>query len=938
MLDAQSDQNVEFQALRRWIDSAQQPGLGGPSHSTPCGFIPISALNGYLRTNDRVENLLTWLFGRDWTKVIDAETVRNHHLRSFSILLLIGHGKMIEYFVKYRSLQDHQLPYQTRPKDFPHSSWDQNFFDRFYDNQWQFCPMSLEYNMDLHLEKEEILPILHKEELGRGGDAIAYKIVVDSEHNKLVPKQSSVPERRPHLFDTFVLKTYRGTDAKRRHQAERDAFVNLRYNNSSTPFIITFHGSYVDDDTYNILIEYADLGNLEDYWRTTPKPSTKAEKIKLYDRLCSITHGLATIHGGSPETSPDHPTDLGWYHDMKPANILVFSGSGTSEYDVYFKIADLSLCRFKPKASHHHQASALDLFGTRAYGAPETWRQQFSPNPIPIQVQQEVAVWSFGCILSEATVWSSFGWEDVIEYQRSRSLKVEQCLECRGEHIFHNGEKVLSTVQDMHERIRKHRQGADTIEVAILQVVDKHMLLNSKQGRCSAHDAFNHFKRIMAKEQLRLPSKTYLGEDMEERPKTPPSVPVGYIRGSVSSSRRPESTPFSMDSSIGGLGPEINEIRSNSMSSMSNVAPLLSKASGPTSTNVSTTGGNVLGASFSSKSINLQNLPEPPKPIRLSTTHTASMTMSEAQGYDYCQTGHEQDSYRETVPLGEVWSPESIRSDKNSPGKDGAVRKTAIDAEETEQKSKSESEPQRPRLSLGEGLKWKKEKKKGYLSALKDEGNMTYVHGRDHIFVIDNTESMKQYRDNVLEVVSILPYLLKTSDEDGLDLYFTQSPSRVHAKNSTRLFEAVEQKNFHGISNMQARLNHIFQGFKDDFGEKTSKTSGGWWKGPDQAKTRKPLSFYILTDGVWQPKSSARSVILELVESMIRHELPKEHVGIQFIRFGDTPQGIDCLRELDHGLGLGAKEMDIVDTTRWDGNIWKMLLGAISPWYDDDPD
>lgn len=28
---------------------------------------------------------------------------------------------------------------------------------------------------------------------------------------------------------------------------------------------------------------------------------------------------------------------------------------------------------------------------------------------------------------------------------------------------------------------------------------------------------------------------------------------------------------------------------------------------------------------------------------------------------------------------------------------------------------------------------------------------------------------------------------------------------------------------------------------------------------------------------------------------------------------------------------------DIVDHTYWDGNVWKMLLGAVNDWYDDDP-
>ena len=29
---------------------------------------------------------------------------------------------------------------------------------------------------------------------------------------------------------------------------------------------------------------------------------------------------------------------------------------------------------------------------------------------------------------------------------------------------------------------------------------------------------------------------------------------------------------------------------------------------------------------------------------------------------------------------------------------------------------------------------------------------------------------------------------------------------------------------------------------------------------------------------------------------------------------------------------------DVVDTTSADGNVWKMLLGAVNDWFDDDHD
>ena len=195
MCEIQPEQDDEVQAFHRWISSSEtrRTGIGGSSHVTQCGFIPPSAVKEYLGANRRVEDLLTSLFGREASS-IDAEVIREHYIRPLAILLVIGEGPMIKHFVQYLSLQDHRLPYRSRPEDFPFSSHS-NFFERFHNQQWQFCAADLEYNMNLHLHKEEILPITDKQEIGRGGNAVIFKISVDEEYNKLVPQRWKMPVR-----------------------------------------------------------------------------------------------------------------------------------------------------------------------------------------------------------------------------------------------------------------------------------------------------------------------------------------------------------------------------------------------------------------------------------------------------------------------------------------------------------------------------------------------------------------------------------------------------------------------------------------------------------------------------------------------------------------------------------------------------------------------
>lgn len=206
MRETHYEQDEEIQAFYHWIASSKtrRSGIGGSSHVTQCDFIPPSAVKEYLGAPRRVEDLLISIFRNEANSIIDAEVIRQHYLRPFAILLLIGKGLMIKHFVQYRSLQDHHLPYRSRTEDFPFSS-DSSFFEQFANQQWQFCAADLEYNMNLHLHKEEILPIIHKEKIGQGGNAVIFKIRVHEEYNKLVPEHWKMPVRSSHLWLEFPM-------------------------------------------------------------------------------------------------------------------------------------------------------------------------------------------------------------------------------------------------------------------------------------------------------------------------------------------------------------------------------------------------------------------------------------------------------------------------------------------------------------------------------------------------------------------------------------------------------------------------------------------------------------------------------------------------------------------------------------------------------------
>ncbi len=60
--------------------------------------------------------------------------------------------------------------------------------------------------------------------------------------------------------------------------------------------IIGFYGSYVQDGSYNVLLEYADRGTLEDYLQSTPPPTTGEDIFKFWSALFNIIQALHLIH------------------------------------------------------------------------------------------------------------------------------------------------------------------------------------------------------------------------------------------------------------------------------------------------------------------------------------------------------------------------------------------------------------------------------------------------------------------------------------------------------------------------------------------------------------------------------------------------------------------------------------------------------------------
>jgi len=102
------------------------------------------------------------------------------------------------------------------------------------------------------------------------------------------------PDIHPH---TFVLKSFENEipDGKEQYDQELNSFANILHAGND-PYIVSFFGSFKHGDTFNIILEYANEGTLEDLMQNTPPPKSPGDLYELWGALLRLLQGLTTLH------------------------------------------------------------------------------------------------------------------------------------------------------------------------------------------------------------------------------------------------------------------------------------------------------------------------------------------------------------------------------------------------------------------------------------------------------------------------------------------------------------------------------------------------------------------------------------------------------------------------------------------------------------------
>jgi hypothetical protein len=276
-----------------------------PSHSIDNGkvvkarFIPPEVVDSYFKYNSP-EPLLEAVF-QNFTpeRVTDGRRpiVTNELIPTYCkicciLAMLRGQLALLPRFVEQPYLCDARLPFNTKdaPCGFPRDTADNKFYEKFYELQWRFCPVFVSPRFGLRYPSEALLPFISIDDLKWG----VYKVEIHPSCDGLVAAQ---PRSMPSANHTYVIKTASSPRDIGNYRREVNLFRRLTIaGQKQPPGIVSCYGSFEHRQTFYLLLEYAELGTLEEYISTTEKPSGEEELVGFWKATFRIVEGLRWVH------------------------------------------------------------------------------------------------------------------------------------------------------------------------------------------------------------------------------------------------------------------------------------------------------------------------------------------------------------------------------------------------------------------------------------------------------------------------------------------------------------------------------------------------------------------------------------------------------------------------------------------------------------------
>ncbi|KAF2758206.1 hypothetical protein EJ05DRAFT_486256 [Pseudovirgaria hyperparasitica] len=574
-----------------------------------------------------------------------------------------------------------------------------------------------------------------------------------------------------------------------------------------------------------------------------------------------ILQGISTV---ASLTDPGANGQLvGWHHDISLKNILVVSGP--TNYNCYFKLADFGLSMFKEKGPLE-QVKGIDTRGTRTYCAPETCRFDETDERLIKFVTQAVDVWSLGCIFSEAAVWVMHnGIAGIKDYQMQR-IKENQRFPNLLDYgdCFHNGIRPLECVVDMHKKMMSNgpRSSKDQLTARVIEILVIPMLTEAPHGRPQAGSLPFSATRVIhdyGGMSSITPPNTYadhqtpiLNTDLEE------SRPNHDARGALHTIR---------DSSFRTGGTSPVQYQHTDTSPM--MLPF--ERCGP-----------------SQGFTNLSGCNGPPRDggVTSSTPDSQSSSRSTPQASQHF-LAPEHIVKDEVGELGVSFSTGSTRRRQTT-----QQEVSRMDVEEAEWELMSTH-------TGGYWNIWTRQRSKRYEKLIKSAKE---TRGRNHIYIIDNSKSMDQYKVKVKKVIYVLNTTLRhVSNRGSFELICTYPEARQKMDLKVSKTKGIlDRITFEGNTGMAKKLTAVLHDFLDD---ETSLSPGKFLRylfvRSGRPKNDRPLTVYIFTDGEGGRAEEIETLISQFKERLDAKYVERGDIGIQIVFYGRNATAKKVLKRAD---------------------------------------
>ena len=145
-------------------------------------------------------------------------------------------------------------------------------------------------------------------ELGEGSFGKAYKVLNKIDKNIYVIKSINIKSKTPEGLKTI----------------ENEALILKQINNE---YIVKYVDSFIDNDHFNIVMEYCDNKDLKSFINTHKNNNELINEEVIYNIILDICYGIKEIHSKNSI-----------HRDLKPGNIFI-----SDDYKI--KIGDFGLSK-----------------------------------------------------------------------------------------------------------------------------------------------------------------------------------------------------------------------------------------------------------------------------------------------------------------------------------------------------------------------------------------------------------------------------------------------------------------------------------------------------------------------------------------------------------------------------------------------------------------